>query len=747
MVTAKNLCFIMLVLAATAPVAGGLDVGAAGSAEPHIQTSNADDRLLEPVSEAKIEPNTTSPEEKIESGLLGTWTLTDLEDGEITSGQSETVDIIIHARDNTTAVSDTVHALGGNVSVVHENLVQASLSRSQLIPLANSSAVEQVRQPNRPVPVSVDRGDVVSQGVTNINTGPVYDAGYHGDNVTVAVIDVGFDPSNPEIRDNVVNVHDATGGTFQPTSNAHGTATAEVVVDTAPNASLVLVSIDSEVSLYQAIEYLHTETSTDVAVMSLAFFNVGPLDGSGDFNDRFKNSAKNGTAWSVAAGNSADGQHWAGTWTDENNNGWMEFENGEELLRLDARGSGPIWLQWDDWPDSDQNLELHAFDERNDFPDNPAAVSDDTQSTARFSPPTERLTRTGTDSGTSYLAVKHASGPTPNRLTFFTGPELTLIPNTTAGSIPNPTTESVLNVGATDYRTNEIEAFSSRGPRVDGRIKPDIVAPNRVDNSVYGSFTGTSAAAPHAAGAMALVLDANESLGTQRMLSGLKRTANVTATGQTEPNNATGHGLVDTHAALVDLSPETEGQTTVSFDNQTVENGSTTVTVNTSTVESSDFVVVVHTANNTSPSGPAQPNEIGAKVGESGILSNGTHTNISVNIGNMTGESDDIDRIQANQTLVAKLYEPMSSDEGLNHGQALRANGSLVYDEAMITVTDTPTDPTERALRIADVTDPADIAQDDVTIAITQFARDQKANGIEITQDDITVLITLFERH
>jgi subtilisin family serine protease len=68
-------------------------------------------------------------------------------------------------------------------------------------------------------------------------------------------------------------------------------------------------------------------------------------------------------------------------------------------------------------------------------------------------------------------------------------------------------------VGAVDAVGDFYHFYSSQGPTMDGRIKPDISAPSLVSTSVttYGSrdagdgFAGTSAACPHVAGAIALL--------------------------------------------------------------------------------------------------------------------------------------------------------------------------------------------------------------------------------------------------
>lgn len=138
------------------------------------------------------------------------------------------------------------------------------------------------------------------------------------------------------------------------------------------------------------------------------------------------------------------------------------------------------------------------------------------------------------------------------------------------GSVDDPagTYAASFTVGATDSQDN-IASFSNRGPSAfDGGLKPDISAPgvsirSTIRGGFYGNSSGTSMAAPHVAGLVALLISANPSLaGDVAAIEGiLQETAVPRATSQicgsdtptSVPNNVYGYGRID---ALTAILPE-----------------------------------------------------------------------------------------------------------------------------------------------------------------------------------------------
>jgi len=127
----------------------------------------------------------------------------------------------------------------------------------------------------------------------------------------------------------------------------------------------------------------------------------------------------------------------------------------------------------------------------------------------------------------------------------------------------------------------------------------------------------------------------------------------------------------------------------VTFDNQTVLNGSETVTVDSAqfgseSVPGEEFVIVVHTTTN-----GRYGSEIGPKVGESDVLSAGTHTDITVDLNTTVGSSDSLTTLTENQTLVAMLHRADTTDtDDIVHAAPIPRDGTdtPVFDQAEITV-------------------------------------------------------------
>ena len=115
------------------------------------------------------------------------------------------------------------------------------------------------------------------------------------------------------------------------------------------------------------------------------------------------------------------------------------------------------------------------------------------------------------------------------------------------------------SAGAYDIN-NTIASFSSRGPGLGSDIKPNISAPgvnvrSSVPGSSYGSLSGTSMAAPHVAGAIALLWSSDP--GLNRNVAGTKAALDDSATdtagscgGTTDDNNTFGEGRLDALALV-----------------------------------------------------------------------------------------------------------------------------------------------------------------------------------------------------
>jgi PGF-pre-PGF domain-containing protein/PGF-CTERM protein len=293
--------------------------------------------------------------------------------------------------------------------------------------------------------------------------------------------------------------------------------------------------------------------------MSLSWFGVGPLDGTSQMNQDISQLRDNGTLWVNSAGNYADSQHWNGTWNDPDGDDFMEFGAGDENLTLTGGSKAKIYLNWDDWAEKNDDYDLHVYNDSGGRIGNSTDVQNGSSAN-----PGEHYADEDLPS-TIHLRIERvdATGEADFDIWFLGNYEPEYW--TAERSVVNPAVgPNVTTTGAVYYDTLSLRRFSSRGPTIDGRIKPDLTAPDGVSTSTYNTFTGTSAAAPHAGGVAALVLGADESRGPDALEQRLLETA--TPLNGTEPENGYGYGLVDAESAItLKTAVATPNQTTLDF--------------------------------------------------------------------------------------------------------------------------------------------------------------------------------------
>ena len=424
----------------------------------------------------------------------------------------------------------------------------------------------------------------------------------------------------------------APGCTFAG-AGAEGTALLEIVHDLAPAAQLSFINVDTDIEMNQAVNTL--AQANDVVVDDLGFFDL-PYDGTNIVSRNtaaaLNNNANRIRTYITANGNDSD-EHYFGGYVDSGVDGttvphvsnaghFHLFQSSSTTSDVLSRGPQPfnlislpsgnvvrVVLTWDDPAGaSGNNYDLYLVRDSDG-----SVVATSTNRQAGSIDPQENLPfqntgaaglfriyvqNVGNQAAPKNLDILVFSGecdpPGPaliapghiERLNYNT-PSHAVIAQSDAGGSP----VSVLSVGAIcSASTNAANAFptssscqdpshstaefySSQGPTLDGRVKPDVTGIDGVAITAAGQFEnpffGTSAAAPHIAGEAALLLqaasclsatdsfglDAANARGKLRNLI----TSSADARSGSPPDNIFGAGLANVQKAVQATLPVFSG--------------------------------------------------------------------------------------------------------------------------------------------------------------------------------------------
>ena len=398
------------------------------------------------------------------------------------------------------------------VSIVAQSrhLVEVSAPIPQLDKVARVDGVQFVRLPIKP-----RLHAVVSEGVERIRAQVFSNRGFTGRGIKVGVIDIGYVgvpelKSRGELPQNL-SIRNFTNAGIYEGDVVHGSACAEIVHDIAPDAEIYLYKVNGLLS-WQKAKDAAIKDGVDIVTVSLSWPS-GIGDGKGRACDIANDAFQNNVLWVNSAGNYAK-KHISTRLSDPDDDRFHNFDGDAEILNLKNVRVGDkveATLTWNDWPLTSKDYDLFLVRIGTDDNVSEVARGDTPQSQYR-SPPYERLEHTVLELGKYGLIVWRASDDKDTLFKFkLTSENHELDVSVSEGSISTPAdAEGALTVGALHHdkwTRGPIAAYSSRGPTFDDRTKPDLVAPAAVSTISYypEPYTGTSAAAPHVAGAAALL--------------------------------------------------------------------------------------------------------------------------------------------------------------------------------------------------------------------------------------------------
>ncbi|MGE3857126.1 MAG: hypothetical protein AB7G21_09245 [Dehalococcoidia bacterium] len=471
-----------------------------------------------------------------------------------------------------------VRRAGANVEIedTARAITQVNVPIATLDQLEALPNVKRVRLPDYPVRnvgSQLTEGDGLLR-FSNLRTL----AGVDGTGVKVGVISDGIGglqaaiglgdlPASAETRNGSAVLTATSGGviaqSFRADSNleagSEGTAMLEIVHDIAPGAQLYFANFNTALEFNAAVN--HLASVADVVVDDIGWLGM-PIDGTSlvsantsaalnnnanpirvyatsvgnqalrHYRDPYLNSGVDITA--RATGTTAGGASFSGSMTlfratsntSDQGAGASSINNA---IRVPNGGTATVELQWDDtWGASANDYNLAVTWTNGGFYN---LIASSTFVQNGDDDPLERVSFTNTTGSTQIYdirvwnqgnaaAVKNLNimvAGSVDTVTDFTSSNLLWLTPGSSLLAQSDAGGGVISVGAIaalDPGTDSIEGYSSNGPTLDGRIKPDVTAIDGVgvtgSGGFFNPFYGTSAAAPHVAGMAVLLLDVHE---------------------------------------------------------------------------------------------------------------------------------------------------------------------------------------------------------------------------------------------
>lgn len=354
------------------------------------------------------------------------------------------------------------------------------------------------------------------QGPGIMNSNAYRDDGYDGSGIKICVIDVGYggltqSELTSDAPANYASYNYTPRALKSNVDGSHGRFVLETVYDHAPGASYVIMKVDSQTDLGQAVQDAISE-GVDIIVMSLGWWPDWEDDGDAAAIAA-NQAAAAGILFMNSAGNEAK-EHYKGQFFDHDADGFHSWDGStDELLgiTLDPGESASFRLTFDR-TGGGRDYDLFIFDNIGNLTFASSTLPGDAYESVS-------ITNQQVFTIQVNLAVQRISAPGTTIEIYSSGGTWNEYakPSSSTTTPSNATHPNVLTVGAvpqnlygsSKYSNGLIADYSSHGPTNEGTAVPDICAPTGTSTSFAGSFIGTSCACPNAAGVVACLWSVN----------------------------------------------------------------------------------------------------------------------------------------------------------------------------------------------------------------------------------------------